>query len=96
VARNRDKSSDENLRGHVRQLRAENKHLKRQISRLEKQLARLPLEDTDEPEEESTELYDVPPDQSCPKCRKPTITIDLGIKKVLSCKSCGARTTIKD
>jgi hypothetical protein len=93
VARDRNKSSDENLRGHVRQLRAENKGLKRQISRLTKQLARLPLEDTDEPEEEVTQLYDIPPEHRCSKCNKEMTILDLGIKTILSC-SCGARRSV--
>jgi cell division protein FtsB len=93
MARERNKNSDENLRGHVRQLRAENKNLKRQISRLEKQLARLPLEDLDEPEEETSPLHDVAPEYLCPKCRKEMVLLDLGIKTILSC-TCGYRKSL--
>jgi len=98
VARSRDKNPDENLRGHLRQLKSENKNLRRQVTRLEKQLARQPIESIED-EDNTPELPDswnsseIP--NRCPKCGKEAQVIDLVIKKVLSCKNCNYRSALK-
>lgn len=94
MGRSRDKNSEENLRGHLRQLKSENKQLRRQITRLEKQLARQPIDSIEEPTE-AEEYYTPTPKYTCPKCGKEAQVIDLVVKKVLSCKSCNHRSAYK-
>lgn len=96
----KDKNVEEHLRGLLRQLKSENRNLKKQIARLEKQSKNYQSFST-WPEEE-IELDDISLKKEikeealkCSQCGAVASKIDLGSRKLIHCKKCNHRVTIK-
>lgn len=96
--RGKDKSEKEHTLGILRQLKAENKHLRKQLARADKGLRKV-VEATgiDEPDYSAVLPEEVPESSKCLKCGKLTMTIDMGVKSVITCMNsdCKHRRTLK-
>lgn len=93
----KDKSADENIRGHLRQAKSEIKHLKKQLERAYKDLKRTKaLNDIVDASRIPSSPEPKDPN-GCPNCGKKLNILDFGIKKVVSCsnRECGFRKTEK-
>ena len=94
MARKRTHKTDEDLRGTIRELTAENKALRRKLRQLEKSkhlwnLYSLEAED----KEETIEIKEI----VCPECKAGVLVyVDLGIKELMSCSNCKYRTKAKN
>lgn len=91
MAKSKDKSEVEYLKGLNRQLKKQLKKVNRQASRAEKQALRQ-LEDAEEVEEVEEEEAS---DGKCSKCKARLVPIDMGIRIVYNCQKCGHREAKK-
>ena len=89
MARSHSKTEVEDLRGVIKQLKAENLKLKRRLGTYEKRLHL--TEDLEEREgeiaayEEFEKKNEQPKGDNCAECGGKMVLIDLGIKKLLVC-----------
>lgn len=99
MAKSKDKSEVETLRGVVKALKKQNQHLKKELSRKEKrQHLHDDLEEheaellvREELEERSTLLEK----DRCSICQGELDIVDLKIRTLITCTSCGNRKVIK-
>lgn len=90
MAKSKDKSEVEHLRGLNRQLLKQLKKAGRQVNRAEKQALRK-NEDVEDVEEVEEELQE----GKCSKCKARLAPIDLGVRIVYNCTKCGHREARK-
>lgn len=94
MARSKSHKDDENLRGEIRELKAQNKALKKRLRQLEKN--KHIWEEYLVEEEDRSERKQNKQDM-CPECGDGTLVyVDLGIKHLFSCSVCTYRTKAKD
>ena len=95
MAKSKDRSEVEHLRGLVRELKSELRHLKKTMAR--KQKREHLLEDVESREaelflqEEMEEKKTVAQTERCPKCKSKIDVIDGAKLKVYICSDCGYR-----
>jgi len=95
MTKSKDRSEAENLRGIIRNLRAENKHLKKQLSRKDKRAFQYEdLEDKLRDIETKEEYVEVEVNK-CPKCKGKIKNIELGARILIKCDNCNYRETKK-
>lgn len=82
---------DEDFRGRIRELEKENRSLRRRLKTLERnrQIWEYFSLDSDENVPREEDQYQVQP--TCPSCKQPIVLLDLGLKKLWTCTSCGFR-----
>ncbi len=94
MARSKSYRNEEDLKGLLRQLKAENKSLKRRLRQLEKNKhiwEEYLLEDEDQEVKKDTK------EQRCPECGEGILSyVDLGIKHLMCCNQCKYRTKAVD
>ena len=92
LAKTRDSSELEYLRGIIRNLRSENKSLKKQLSRSQKKEKTFNdyILNVDDSVDDGIWTEDVKDSSSkCPKCKSNYTPIELGIRSLHVCNECG-------
>lgn len=89
MARSKDRSEIEYYKGEIRKLKAEVKNLRRQLAENKRYIP-----DLDQFEEEAEEIVEI--SNRCPECKSGKLKeIDLNIKVLVKCDSCGFVRTRK-
>lgn len=97
MAKQKEKSELEHLRSENRMLKSEIRNLKKQVGRANKKDRREAYLEKELKEyiiKEEQEQYEVK-GKSCPKCKGILETVDLGVRILEKCSTCGHRMTIK-
>lgn len=90
---NKEGSELEFLRGENRQLKKHIKNLQKELGRSNKELNKI-LNNL--PEIEEQPVREVVKDNECPKCKAKLVEINLGARKLVSCKDCAYRLVIRN
>jgi hypothetical protein len=98
MAKSKDRSEVEYLRGLVKDLKSQVRNLKKEVSRSSKRQHR--EQDLEEIVKEiqftETQEAEQAKGVTCPnKCKAPMEAADLGIRTIHTCTSCGHRITVK-
>jgi hypothetical protein len=96
MAKQKDRSEVEHLRGEVKNLKAQVRHLKKELAR--KQKRQHQYEDLEEREKdlEETLVAEIIEDVSrCPKCAAKLEETNIGVRILVRCESCDYRETKK-
>lgn len=92
MARNKEKSELEHLRGQNRQLRKQVKSLQKQLGRHQKEIKNLKVNES--PDKDRLPMsYQEEEFDACPVCDGELRYIDMKIKTVVNCSSCEYRRT---
>jgi hypothetical protein len=95
MAKNKDRSEIEMIRGENRKLRSQVRHLEKEVSKLSRNNKK--IEDLEEIIQEDIQLaqHEVSNVRSCKKCASPKVVpLDLGVKTFLMCTNCKHREQI--
>lgn len=97
MAKSKDRSETEYLRGIIKNLKSENRNLKKQLSRSNKRAHQYEDFETKLQDTEVEEVFEsvIPPEKTCPKCKSKLKESPLGIKVLITCTSCNFKETRK-
>lgn len=96
MAKNKDRTEIEYLRGIIKKLEAENRRLKKVSGANTKKLANLDdiEDDVEEEQKQEVKIKNLFQEQQCPECNRTLEVIELGARKMHTC-ACGYRKTVK-